>query len=161
MYFNIYKIHCIFKPLFHSSQKSTRKLAASAFKYCDWMKAFTPGNSSYGLTNIENKLSFAKPRTDYLQLVAPSVMMEQFCGIIAHPLSYSLHSSQKPIRKLAARTFIQSQYLKAHAANLRVDICDEREIGSSVIKRGLKSWLYSIWTLNTAIMYINNPCRYM
>ncbi len=24
------------KPLFHSS--STRKLAASAFKYCDWMK---------------------------------------------------------------------------------------------------------------------------
>ena len=27
-----------FKPLFHSSQKPTRKLAASAFKYCDWMK---------------------------------------------------------------------------------------------------------------------------
>ena len=26
------------KPLFHSSQKPTRKLAASAFKYCDWMK---------------------------------------------------------------------------------------------------------------------------
>ena len=26
------------KPLFHSSLKSTRKLAASAFKYCDWMK---------------------------------------------------------------------------------------------------------------------------
>ena len=28
----------ILKPLFHSPQKSTRKLAASAFKYCDWMK---------------------------------------------------------------------------------------------------------------------------
>ena len=28
----------ILKPLFHSSQKPTRKLAASAFKYCDWMK---------------------------------------------------------------------------------------------------------------------------
>ena len=26
------------KPLFHSSQKPTRKLAASAFKHCDWMK---------------------------------------------------------------------------------------------------------------------------
>ena len=26
------------KSLFHSSQKPTRKLAASAFKYCDWMK---------------------------------------------------------------------------------------------------------------------------
>ena len=26
------------KPLFHSSQKPTRKLAASAFKCCDWMK---------------------------------------------------------------------------------------------------------------------------
>jgi hypothetical protein len=26
-----------FIPLFRSSQKPTRKLAASAFKYCDWM----------------------------------------------------------------------------------------------------------------------------
>ncbi len=26
------------KPLFHSSQKPTRRLAASAFKYCDWIK---------------------------------------------------------------------------------------------------------------------------
>ena len=26
------------KPLFHSSQKPACKLAASAFKYCDWMK---------------------------------------------------------------------------------------------------------------------------
>ncbi len=26
------------RPLFHSWQKPTRKLAASAFKYCDWMK---------------------------------------------------------------------------------------------------------------------------
>ena len=30
--------HKRLKPLFHSSQKPTRKLAASAFKYCDWMK---------------------------------------------------------------------------------------------------------------------------
>ncbi len=28
----------LLKPLFHSSQKPTRKLAASAFKYCGWMK---------------------------------------------------------------------------------------------------------------------------
>ncbi len=27
-----------FKPLFHSSQKPIRKLAASSFTYCDWMK---------------------------------------------------------------------------------------------------------------------------
>ena len=26
------------KPRFHSSQKPTRKLTESAFKYCDWMK---------------------------------------------------------------------------------------------------------------------------
>ena len=31
---------CKLKPLFHSSQKPTRKLPASAFKYCDWMKVF-------------------------------------------------------------------------------------------------------------------------
>ncbi len=35
------------------------------------------------------------------------------------------HSSQKPTRKLAARTFIQSQYLTALAASLRVGFCDE------------------------------------
>ena len=28
----------VLKPLFYSSQKPTRKLAASAFKYCDWIK---------------------------------------------------------------------------------------------------------------------------
>ena len=26
------------KPVFHSSQKLTRKLTTSSFKYCDWMK---------------------------------------------------------------------------------------------------------------------------
>ncbi len=31
-----------------------------------------------------------------------------------------VHSSQKPTSKLAARTFIQSQYLKALAASLQV-----------------------------------------
>ncbi len=41
------------------------------------------------------------------------------------------HSSGKSTRKLAARTFNQSQYLKALAAGLRVGICDEW-------KRGLK-----------------------
>ena len=35
------------------------------------------------------------------------------------------HSSQKLTRKLAARTFIQSQYLKALAASLRVGFCGE------------------------------------
>ena len=39
------------------------------------------------------------------------------------------HSSQKPTRKLAARTFIQSQYLKALAASLRVGFCDEWKRG--------------------------------
>ena len=34
-------------------------------------------------------------------------------------LGHLFHSSQKPTRKLAARTFIQSQYLKALAASLR------------------------------------------
>ena len=35
------------------------------------------------------------------------------------------HSSQKPTRKLAARTFIQSQYLKELAVSLRVGFYDE------------------------------------
>ena len=39
------------------------------------------------------------------------------------------HSSQKPTRKLAARTFIQSQYLKALAASLQVGFCDEWKRG--------------------------------
>ncbi len=41
------------------------------------------------------------------------------------------HSSQKPTRKLAARTVIQSQYLKALAASLRVGFCDEWKSGFS------------------------------
>ena len=39
------------------------------------------------------------------------------------------HSSQKPTLELAARTFIQSQYLKALAASLRVGFCDEWKRG--------------------------------
>ena len=35
------------------------------------------------------------------------------------------HSSQKPTRKLAARTFIQSQYLTGLAATFRVPFCAE------------------------------------
>ncbi len=35
------------------------------------------------------------------------------------------HSSQKPTRKLAARTFVQSQYLKALVVSLGVGFCDE------------------------------------
>ena len=38
-------------------------------------------------------------------------------------------SSQNPTRKLAARTFIQSQYLKALAASLRVGFCNEWKEG--------------------------------
>ncbi len=34
-------LHYNLKPLFHSSQKPTCKLAAIAFKYCDWMKVLT------------------------------------------------------------------------------------------------------------------------
>ena len=39
------------------------------------------------------------------------------------------HSSQKPTRKLAARTFIQSQYLKVLVASLRVGFCDKWKRG--------------------------------
>ena len=35
------------------------------------------------------------------------------------------HSSQKPTRKLAATTFIQSQCLKALAPSLRIGFCDK------------------------------------
>ncbi len=44
-----------------------------------------------------------------------------------------VHSSQKPTRKLAARTFIQSQYLKALAASLRVSFCDAWKRGLRLI----------------------------
>ncbi len=52
------------------------------------------------------------------------------------------HTSQNPTPKLAARTFIQSQYLKALAASFRVGFCDEW-------KRGLRPariWV-QIWSL--------------
>ncbi len=39
------------------------------------------------------------------------------------------HSSQKLTRKLAVRTFIQSQYLKGLAVSLRVGFCDEWKRG--------------------------------
>ncbi len=39
------------------------------------------------------------------------------------------HSSQNPTCKLAARTFIQPQYLEELAANLRVGFCDEWKRG--------------------------------
>ena len=42
------------------------------------------------------------------------------------------HLSQKPTRKFAAKTFIQSQYLKALTASLRVGFCDEWKRGLSV-----------------------------
>ncbi len=45
--------------------------------------------------------------------------------IMAVQIKPLFHSSQKPTRKLAARTFTQSQYLKALAASLRVSFCVE------------------------------------
>jgi hypothetical protein len=36
---------------FHSSQKPTRKLAATAFKYCDWMKVLAATSVSKNLKN--------------------------------------------------------------------------------------------------------------
>ena len=50
-------------------------------------------------------------------------------------------SSQKPTRKLAARTFIQSQYLKALAASLRVGFCDEWK------REALNPQLYQLQTV--------------
>ena len=43
------------------------------------------------------------------------------------------HSSPRPTRKLVARTFIQSQYLKALTASLRVGFCDEWKRGLSLV----------------------------
>ncbi len=40
------------KPLFHSWPKQTRKLAASAFKYCDWMKDLAK-------SELKSELAFA------------------------------------------------------------------------------------------------------
>ncbi len=45
------------------------------------------------------------------------------------------HPSQKPTRKLAARTFIQSQYLKALAASSRVGFCNEWKRGFTTKKQ--------------------------
>ncbi len=45
----------------------------------------------------------------------------------------SFPSSQKTTYKLSARTFIQSQYLKALAASLRVGFCDEWKRGLTIV----------------------------
>ncbi len=42
-------------------------------------------------------------------------------------LKVLFHSLQSPTRKLAARTFIQLQYLKVLTASLRVGFCDADE----------------------------------
>ena len=65
------------KPLFHSSQKSTRKLAATAFKYCDWMKVLAASlrvgfcdewkralKLSAGRSNFQNISNSCRPEVD-------------------------------------------------------------------------------------------------
>ena len=57
-----------------------------------------------------------------------------YCVLIKPGLKALFHSSQKPTRKLAARTFIQSQYLKALAVSLRVGFSDEWKRGFKALK---------------------------
>jgi hypothetical protein len=60
------------------------------------------------------KMTLFQQRIDFtsngLQIIADSL----YDSTLLKPL---FHSSQKPTRKLAARTYIQSQYLKALAAS--------------------------------------------
>ena len=74
-------------------------------------------------------------------LSATKFSLQIYMELTGHDLWFAglkplFHSSQKPTNKLAARTFIQSQYLKALAASLRVGFCDEW-------KRGLKANFHS------------------
>ncbi len=57
------------KPLFHSSQKPTRKPAASAFKYCDWMKVIESLNSYFESLNscFERSNSYFQSLNSYFQ----------------------------------------------------------------------------------------------
>ena len=55
---------------------------------------------------------------------------QAFAPPISPDLANALfHSSQKPTRKLAARTFTKSRYLKELAASLRLVFCDEWKRG--------------------------------
>ncbi len=64
-------------------------------------------------------------------MVILSQMRFSGSGPRSEPLKPLFHSSQKPTRKLAARTFIQSEYLKA----LAVGFCDEwkRRLSSRIV----------------------------
>ena len=54
-----------------------------------------------------------------------AIIVCEFSFMLDEGLKALFHSSQKPTPKFAARTFIQSQYLKALAVSLRVGFCDE------------------------------------
>ena len=43
------------------------------------------------------------------------------------------HSSQNTTRKLASKTFIQTQYLQALGASVRVGFCDEWKRGFNIV----------------------------
>jgi hypothetical protein len=65
-----------------------------------------------------------------LQFLSSKISPNSHCWsfpicILFATLKPLFHSSQKPTRKLAARTFIQSQYVKELAERLRVGFCDE------------------------------------
>ena len=63
-------------------------------------------------------------RVEQLLMSEKSLMTQQTCYMLLSSVKALFHS-QKLTRKLAARTFIQSQYMKALAASLRVGFCDE------------------------------------
>ncbi len=86
---------------------------------------------------LENQPDHGGNRTRDLWFASPmlcqlsyEVKLVRVCHISKLSLKELFHSSQKLTRKLAARTFIQSQYLKELAASLRtIDFCDEWKRG--------------------------------
>ena len=77
------------KPLFHSSQKPTRKHVASAFKYCDWMKVLA-ASLQIGLCD-EWKRAFVTLEANWTD--------QQYLWYIAIT-SYKLFSLYRPVRSI-------------------------------------------------------------
>ena len=73
-----------------------------------------------------------------------------------HRVKALFHSSQNPTRKLIARTLIQSQYLKALAASLRVSFRDEWKEAEYKNIQHQYLQLFAIFTNTVAPRFITN-----
>ncbi len=107
--------------------------------------------TNFAVQNVNKAFVYITDLTSTLKYIVNSVL-KLFTSFNA-----LFHSSQKLTRKLAARTFIQSQYLKALAASLRVGFCDEWKRGLDVDlhkAQGEKKWACGLKEADLSVLML-------